>query len=199
MLATRLDRARMNGDTRRRLQEADWADIGIRLTAYATWKARNYQWRTREADALAGGQTPEDVARDAIVKVLDGTRAWDPQRGPLLPFLQGVVDSLMSHLAASVDNARAEHWHDALPERVATAQRDYAESSDLIDRLRRTLEREHAADLLALLGAVQEHGPKPTAIAIKLETSVRDINNRLKRLRRTALKVLRAAAMREGI
>lgn len=198
MLATRLARARMDGDTRRRLQEADWADIGIRLTAYATWKARNYHWRTQQTDALAGGQTPEDVAREAIVRVLEGTRAWDPQRGPLLPFLQGVVDSLMSHLAASVDNARVEHWHDSLPEGVAAGQRDHSARSDLIDRLRRTLERERAADLLALLGAVQEQGPKPTAIAIRLETSVRDINNRLKRLRRTALKVLRAAAMREG-
>ena len=194
MLATKPDRARMDGDTLRLLQEADWTDIGVRLTAYATWKARNYRWRTRRPGTLAAGKTAEDVARDAIVKVLEGTRAWDPGRGPLLPFLQGVVDSLMSHLAASGDNARREHWRDELPERGAPGQGDHSTAVDLIDGLRRMLERERADDLLALLGAVQEYGPKPTAIAIALETTVRDINNRLKRLRRAALRVLRSAA-----
>ena len=197
MQATRLDHARMDGETLRRLREADWGDIGIRLTAYATWKARNYHWRTQRAGALAAGQTPEDIAREAIARVLEGTRVWEPARGALLPFLQGVVDSLMSHLAASGDNALCEHWHDPLPERLADDQPDDAIGGRLIARLRGTLQRERAADLLAVLAAVQEHGAKPTAIALALGTTVRDINNRLKRLRRTALRVLRADALRE--
>jgi hypothetical protein len=31
----------MRHDIERELQRVDWADVGIRLTAYATWKARN--------------------------------------------------------------------------------------------------------------------------------------------------------------
>lgn len=197
MLAARLDIARMDAETRRRLQQADWGDIGIRLTAYATWKARNYRWRTRQVWALAAGKTPEDVGREAIVKVLDGTRRWEPERGPLLPFLQGIVDSLMSHLAASGDNAMIEPWHDAVPDPVAEGEPDHAARADLIDRLRNALEQGGADDLLALLSAVLEHGPKPSAIAVALGTTVNDVNNRLKRLRRAALRVLHAASVRE--
>lgn len=182
----------MNRDTRRRLRDADWKDIGIRLTAYATWKARNYRWRTGQSWALAAGKTPEDLAREAIVKALDGTRAWDPARGALLPFLQGVVDSLMSHLAASGDNIILERWHESLPE--PAIQDD--DSADLVDHLRRALAERQEADLLAVLDAVQTHGPKPQAIAASLGTTVADINNRLKRIRRTALKVRVAVGAR---
>jgi hypothetical protein len=182
----------MDRDTRRRLREADWEDIGIRLTAYAAWKARNYRWRTGQSWALAAGKTPEDLAREAIVKALDGTRAWNPARGPLLPFLQGVVDSLMSHLATSGDNIILERWHEALPD--PAAQDD--DSADLVDHLRRALAERREADLLAVLDAVQTHGPKPHAIAVGLGTTVADINNRLKRIRRAALKIRTAASTR---
>src|SRR5438067_992758 len=94
----------MDPSIREHLEQIDWADIGIRLTAYAIWKARNFRWRTGRDWALAAGKTPEDIAREAILKVLDGTRAWDPQRGGLLRYLEGVVDSLMGHLAVSQDN-----------------------------------------------------------------------------------------------
>jgi DNA-directed RNA polymerase specialized sigma24 family protein len=187
----------MDADTGRRLREADWADLGIRLTAYATWKARNYRWRTRQVWALAAGQTPEDVAREAIAKVLDGTRTWEPQRGPLLPFLQGIVDSLMSHLAASADNAIIERWHDAIPDAAAPEEPDDSEAAELINRLRGALEQHGGDDLLAVLGAVQEHGARPSAIAVALGTSVIDVNNRLKRLRRVALRLLHAAPARK--
>jgi hypothetical protein len=100
-------------DVRRELQRVDWADIGVRLTAYATWKARNLRWRTGRTDLLAGGKTPEDIAADAILKVLGGDRVWDPARGPLLPYLEGVVDSLISHLAESADNRIQERWSQA--------------------------------------------------------------------------------------
>jgi len=197
VLATQSNHASMDLEARRRLQEADWVDIGIRLTAYAMWKARNYRWRTRQVWALAAGKTPEDVAREAIVKVLDGSRAWEPERGPLLPYLQGIVDSLMSHLAASMDNTIVEPWHDGLLESGAAAGSDDADA-DLIGRLRAALRQQGADDLLALLEAVQQCGAKPRAIAVALQTTVNDVNNRLKRLRRAALRV-QAAPGREKV
>ena len=186
----------MDVDARKRLQEADWADIGIRLTAYAMWKARNYRWRTGQVWALAAGKTPEDVAREAIVKVLDGSRAWAPERGALFPYLQGIVDSLMSHLAASTDNNVLRPLHDGVVATAAT--RDASETDpDLIGRLRRTLREQSATDLLAILDVVQQCGAKPRAIAAALQTNVQDINNRLKRLRRAALRVLHALPREE--
>lgn len=191
MLATKLDLAPMDLDARKRLQDADWADIGIRLTAYAMWKARNYRWRTGQVWALAAGKTPEDVARDAIVKVLDGSRAWSPERGALFPYLQGVVDSLMSHLAESADNNVLRPWGDNVT--AAAPAHEPTQGSDLIDRLRLTLRQQGASDLLAILDVVQQCGAKPRAIAAALQTNVPDINNRLKRLRRAALRVLHAS------
>jgi len=190
LLASKLYGPRVDPETRRRLAEADWAEIGVRLTGYATWRAMNYRWRTGQVYALAAGETAEDIACHAIVKVLEGTRIWDPARGPLLPFLFGVVDSLLSHLATSRDNALVEPWQDGVSDQIAISPRGRATGAELIDRLRRVLERQGETDLLALLGAAQEHGPKPSAIAMALGMSVRDVNNRLKRLRRIALKVL---------
>lgn len=179
----------MRQDVQRELRRVDWAEIGIRLAAYATWRARNLQWRSGRTDVLAGGKTPEDLAAEAILKVLEGERAWDPCRGALLPYLEGVVDSLMSHLAASADNRIQESWSDSHPDPadvpIAT------DPSDRIDRLRAALRRDQQHALLAVIDAVAAHcDAKPQAIAQQLGTTVADINNRLKRLRRYAQKVV---------
>ena len=189
----------MDPNIQRLLREVDWADIGIRLTAYAVWKARNFRWRTHQEWALAAGMTPEDVARDAILKLLEGRRAWDPQRGALLPYLEGVVDSLMSHLAGSQDNvllaplAVGEHAY----ARRAPALDDPA-PDDQLERLRAVLVRRDHGQLIEILDAAQVCGPTPAAIARHLKTPVADINNRLKRLRRLALQLRSVAATQEG-
>lgn len=81
------------------LQKADWDDIAVRLTDYAVKKARRYRWRTGTA---IGGESAEDLAFEAIKRVLDGDRKWDPQGKPdIFQYLTGVVDSLLSHLSKS--------------------------------------------------------------------------------------------------
>lgn len=175
-------------DVQRELDRVDWADVGVRLAAYATWKARNLHWRTGRADALAGGKTPEDLAADAILKVLGGERAWDPSRGPLLRYLEGVVDSLLSHLAASADNRIQETFSEAHDRAAAPAGGD---PSERIDRLRAALEHDRQQALLAVVDAIAARcDAKPQAIAQVLGTSVADVNNRLKRLRRYAQRVV---------
>jgi hypothetical protein len=183
---------RMHHDIERELHGVDWADIGVRLTAYASWKARNLRWRTGRVDALAAGKTPEDLACEAILKVLDGERAWDPDRGALLPYLQGVVDSLLSHLAASADNRSQEPWTDA---------HDHAgeppvpfDPDDRLERLCEGLRRDGQHGLLAIVDAIAAQcEPKPQALAVHLGTTVADINNRLKRLRRYAQRIAGAS------
>ena len=81
------------------LQKADWDDIAVRLTDYAVKKARRYRWRTGTA---IGGESAEDLAFEAIKRVLDGDRKWNPQENhDLFQYLTGVVDSLLSHLSES--------------------------------------------------------------------------------------------------
>jgi DNA-directed RNA polymerase specialized sigma24 family protein len=187
----------MRQDVQRELQRADWADLGIRLAAYATWKARNLRWRTGRSDALAAGKTPEDLASEAILKVLSGERIWEPSRGALLPYLEGVVDSLMSHLAASTDNRLQERWSAETHEGgEAPPAGDPAERVDLLQSMLRR-DQQHA--LLAVIDAVASHcEPKPQAIAAYLGTTVADVNNRLKRLRRYAQRIVQDSRARSG-
>jgi len=70
----------------------------MKLAAYAAFRSRNLSWRTGSEVALAKGLMPEDIAAQAIASVIAGERKWEPQRGPLLPFLRRVVDSLLNHL-----------------------------------------------------------------------------------------------------
>jgi DNA-directed RNA polymerase specialized sigma24 family protein len=183
---------RMHCDVERELRAVDWADLGIRLTAYASWKARNLRWRTGRTDVLASGKTAEDVAAEAILKVLEGERAWDPARGALLPYLHGVVDSLISHLADSADNRSREPWadDDDPPAPVVPA----SDPDERVERLRAALRGERQLALLAIVDAIAGAcEAKPQALAQHLGTTVADVNNRLKRLRRYAQRVLGTA------
>lgn len=166
----------------RALRDVDWADLGVRLTAYAVWRARNLAWRHGRSELALGARAPEDLAAEAILKVLSGERAWDPGRGALLPYLQGVVDSLLNHAAAAADVSRT----DRVTVELAPESPDEA-ASDRVERLRAHLRLYPA--LLAVVDAIAAHcDPRPQALAAHLGTTVADINNRLKRLRRIALR-----------
>jgi hypothetical protein len=87
------------------IKKADWKDIILKLTYYAIQRAKIYKWISGEFDRLLGGKTPEDIACEAIEKVLSGTRAWDPDKYPnLLTHLKWIVKSDMDHLASSLEH-----------------------------------------------------------------------------------------------
>jgi DNA-directed RNA polymerase specialized sigma24 family protein len=55
---------------------------------------------------LAKGLSPTDIAHEAIARLFEGTRDWNPDRDPdVLQYLKGVVDSLMSALVRSAEVA----------------------------------------------------------------------------------------------
>jgi DNA-directed RNA polymerase specialized sigma24 family protein len=187
----------MDAATRRELRNADWFDIALRLAAHATWRARNLRWRTGLSCDLAAGKTPEDIAAEAILKVMEGARVWDPKRGALLPFLQGVVDSLLSHLASSADNRAQERWAATYSAAAAIPEPDSISPEERLAELRRLLVENRRPELLAIIDAIGEGcEPKPQVIARRLGTTIADVNNRLKRLRRLALKINQAQRVR---
>ena len=190
----------MERSRRSELLNADWRDIGIRLTAYASWKARNLQWRSGRTDSLAAGKTAEDLAADAILKVIEGTRVWDPGRVPLLTFLQRVVDSLVSHLSESADNRLQTSWRSNPPDLDAQPNPNHDSGHDAegkIDHLRAALHAQRQDDLIEVLDAIRLHcDPTPQAVAAHLGTTVTDINNRLKRLRRLAQRIAKETTAR---
>ena len=184
------------------------------LAAHALWKARNLRWRTGQTDELAKGKTPEDIAAEAIEKVLKGTRVWDPQAKPdLLGYLKEVVDSDMSHLANSADNARQRRfWENEEGEELQdkaefeALRHDFggvvtqqpADPEDTVDRSDEDTEEKRIdqlfdsvsgdKELTEVLEVMLEGETKPQDIAERLKTSVTSIYNHLKRIRRRALK-----------
>jgi len=63
---------------------------------YKYFKAR-FEGNIKEAQTL-DGSTYEDIAHDIVLRVLQGTRRWNPDKdGELLPYMAGQVKSLVSH------------------------------------------------------------------------------------------------------
>ena len=202
----------VNVEVFRTLQETDWEAIGKQLAAYATWKAQNFAWRTGDHDDLALGLQGVDIAQIAIEKTLTGEREWNPARGKLLPYLKGVVDSLMSHMAGSLDNsvqarlAKDEEGKELFDraEFQAVRHNDFGllsshqrrpgtnsdGGSERVAELFAAVEGED--DLVAVLDVVMGSGEtKPAEIAVQLGVEVAEVYNRLKRLRRAARDIKR--------
>jgi DNA-directed RNA polymerase specialized sigma24 family protein len=82
----------------KRLEEVDWERIILMLTNYAQRKVDRIRWGY-ETDTLPKGQTPADIALEAIKDIFDGNRKWNPSRNPdLYTYLTSIVDSKISHL-----------------------------------------------------------------------------------------------------
>jgi hypothetical protein len=113
----------------------------------------------------------------------------------LLPFMQGVVDSLMSHLVESLDNRIQQRWDVTPPpaiDQAATAEGEEGSAEERIGRLRVALVAGGSRDLLDVVDAITRGcEPKPQALARWLGINLADVNNRLKRLRRVAFKIER--------
>lgn len=88
--------------SRNALAEADWVQIRNRALVHARWLEYANRWTLPKSVA-------EDVVHDAIRKVLEGTRRWDPNRVPNLDyFVVSVVrrdyDNIVRRLANQPQN-----------------------------------------------------------------------------------------------
>lgn len=188
----------MEQETRDLLQEMDWSAIRKALLTYATWRARWYCWHRGESPDLAKGYTVEDVVQEVIVKTFEGIRRWDPEKGQLLPWLQLQSKSVIDALAKS-----ASHRHEVSLLDVEGLATEH--SSDLLEivlekEARACVERRVEAsfqavdgepELCEVLQAILDRcPPRPRYLARELNLSVREVDNRLKRLRRRASKLM---------
>lgn len=181
----------MDDERRTLLSVQDWGALGMRLTAHVKIRSEILGWRTGRTGLIAKGQTAEDVAYAAILKVFDGERVWDPSRGPLFRYLCGVADSLLSHLRESPDHRRRSDSIDR--DDLSSSIEEVAPAGDQrVAALVAKLGRAGDDDLRALVDALfRGCDATPLALAAELQTTVSDVNNRLKRLRRIAAKTAR--------
>jgi hypothetical protein len=88
-----------------------WTELVERLTLHASSKLRRLHWRGVSGSLggkIPGGVEAADLAQWAILDVIEDKRAWDPEADPdFLKFLQGVVDSKVSHLVEGVENRKS--------------------------------------------------------------------------------------------
>lgn len=201
------------------LSEEKWAEIHKRLTLYAEDKVFERWWRgargskcARGSDSasIPGGLGPADIASEAIVDFINGTRVWNQAKQPdLLKFLKGVVDSKVNHLATSVENKKMRNP-------VPTKDEDGNEQEFDIEAKERGAEVIHAVELAAevlealraeiggdplveqILDCLEAEITTPSDMAAVLGTSVKDINNAQKRLRTKVEKVRRTLGIRSG-
>lgn len=136
-----------------------------------------------------------------------GKRKWDPSKGPLRPWLKDQVKSVIDALDQSAphrrevgfsedegresfDNKREASFITAQtsnPEEIVLKKEASEQAERKINDLFQAVSGE--ADLEEVLEAILDDcEPKPRYLAVKLDAPVTDINNRLKRLRRRALK-----------
>ncbi len=197
----------MNPNTLNQLKSADWATLGKRLLAFAIWWARKYDWCVAEPLELAQGITLEDVVQHVVAKTFSGERQWDPEKGPLEPWLKNQVKSVIdAHYKSAAHRHETqlddEAEQDSRPvDSVPQQETNIAatEPSNPEDQILQEEEAKLASRQVGLLfqavedepeleqvldAAMKVSDPRPRFIAAELGVPVDDIYNRVRRLRR---------------
>jgi hypothetical protein len=188
-------------------ESVDWGALGKALVAHAILRARRYP-RLR-GNLWPAGEGPEDVVSHLIIKYLTGARRRDPAKYPdLLIYLKLQLNSMLDHLARSrparreacfptgedgqqhsdrieLEAQRNPAWAVPTPESEIEEREIELEARRRIDSLLRGTrdQPELRAVVQAILGGCV---PRPRFLAARLGLEVKEINNRLKRLRRFA-------------
>lgn len=206
-----------------RISEDEWRDIALELEWYALSVSRNLRWRTKNVVELPGGETVDSIVSKAIEKLFRGDRDWDPEVEPdIRNYLKGVIDSLLNHLADSLENTLitpvptpdsedAPAWESGSTKRDPAADwlvpRQRSPEAALLERERAALEDrvlelliDECADdktLLGVLEAMLDGVETPGEIAKVKSIPVKDVYNATKRLDRK-LETIRARIASES-
>ena len=174
-----------------------WTELVERITLHASFEAlRRLHWRG--VSGSLGGKTPggieaADLAQWAIVDVIEGKRTWNPQADPdFLKFLQGVVDSKVSHLVEGLENRKSRRLGSASAgdessdaydvEASGPSPAELVANRDSAEKFQSAVIKSLEGDDLAykVLECLEAEYTKPSEIAEMLGISVADVNKRAK-------------------
>jgi len=191
-------------------EAANWDDIILNLTYYAVFRFERYGWKSN----LPKGNSPADVALNAIGKVLNGTREWDPDKYPdLLTHLKWIVKSDVEHLSSSLEHKKTgrmpvvikedgtevelgetacEHTHSIsakvlTPEEELITKQKKGYENNLLAELHDAVKGDEDLELLLL--CFEEGIDKPEKIAIEADWDINKVYNLKRKLLRKAAKV----------
>jgi DNA-directed RNA polymerase specialized sigma24 family protein len=185
-----------------------WKAIISRLVHYALLRTHRLRWKT-PTGTLAQGKEAADLAMEAIAQVWQGERAWDPETQPdLLHFLEGIVDSRLSHLVASPDHQKRQLATvatgeggeqdplaglpdpDPTPEGALVEAEDVRRAQEQAAQVRQAVQGEEDLELV-LLGI--EEGQKPMEIANDLGLSRDEVYQLIRKIKRRVDGVMKRA------
>jgi hypothetical protein len=182
------------------LSDVEQESLLKRLTLHAHCKMRHLTWRgvyVKKGDAVPGGYEPYDFALDAIEKMLDGRRPWNREKYETLErALRATIDSDINHLADSADNARGRRLAVQASKSETTQAYDVPGTepnpltsvidTDWQQQFHKAAMKELKDDkfLIKLFECLAAEFTKPEEIATMLDTTVEEVNNGKKRLRR---------------
>ena len=202
----------LSDQVRKRLADANWESIYLKLVAHSHYLARNLFWRSGNKEDLAEGQSPEGVVNEAIARVYEGRRNWDPEKDPdLFEFLKNsVMSSMFNELAMSADNTKTASFRESaeqpgeLLEPVALGSTDAPHAQHLVrhnpnpEELLIATQREKQAKAIlnelltataddqeatAILECAMDGITAPRDISERTKIPIAKVNNAQKRLR----------------
>lgn len=179
-------------------------EVVKRLIAYADYKTRRRYWQ-----GILGGELPEgneagDLVAQAVERVLDGRRKWDPGKDPdLLEYLKSVIDSLASNLVKGWANRHMRTDAALTPPRERERGRGvfddfHGERNDPEEELLQKERIQQADDFLwplledldddlllqQMVECIVDGVTKPAEIAEKVGVKKKEVNNAKKRLKK---------------
>lgn len=180
-----------------RLTQDQQRQLLDRLTTYAERKYTRLGWFKNGQYRSPSGQGPDDVAAEAIVRLIEGRRNYDEQKHPdLLVYLRSVVDSIVSHVIESADFKKRKSMPHVVVEDgeieeieiesgVADPSLVYMQK-DLVERINAILQERFAQDdvVLGILECMKAGIYNRPEIAEYLDVKTKDFDNAQKRLRR---------------
>jgi hypothetical protein len=180
------------------LTKEQWQDHLERLALYALRKFRLRGWAARHIDCAGPkGIGPQDIASEAITRVINGKRSYNSERYPVfMDFLKSIVDSRISQLVESfkrkktaplfiVTDERGDckeiepEGKEATPVKICVAK-------DIVEKIKIILKEEFENDpaVNAILECLDAGIEKPTEISELSGVDIKEIYNAQKRLRR---------------
>lgn len=106
----------MDDDIEKLINEANWDKLMPELVNYADNLIRRYGWRGfsprkgPRGQLLANDKNADDFSQEAIRRLLDGKRKWDPDKVDLLGVLKGIIKSIISSELKSLENQMLKDW-----------------------------------------------------------------------------------------
>ncbi|MFB6272726.1 MAG: hypothetical protein ABEL51_07515 [Salinibacter sp.] len=181
-----LDLEHLDPDVADRLREIDdetWGDMYLELLDFARYKKRRLDY-VKGGGELPLGRKPEDLVQDAIKRVFEGNRQWDPNEDPdLCDYLKSVISSIASGL---LEKTNYEHKDDSQLEDHFDLPSDANPTyNDCLEALRDILEEESSdeEDLENVRLGIED-GMKPAEISDFFSIEVEKVYTLSRKLRR---------------